>query len=87
MLSPFDDEDALFLALINDDGQYSLWPASMDVPAGWVKVYGEKSRSECLQFIERNWADPRPGNLAAALKSEDPARPGSRPLAPGQEET
>jgi uncharacterized protein YbdZ (MbtH family) len=70
MPNPFDDEDAQFLVLINDEGQHSLWPVFMDVPAGWTKVYGEQGRSECLQFIEENWTDMRPNSLVRAMESE-----------------
>jgi MbtH protein len=85
MPNPFDDEDALFLVLINDEGQYSLWPTFMDVPAGWAKVYGEESRSKCLQFIEDNWTDMRPRSLVLAMESEGSTAQGHRPEAPGQE--
>jgi uncharacterized protein YbdZ (MbtH family) len=82
MPNPFDDEDALFLVLVNDEGQHSLWPIFMDVPAGWTKVYGEKSRGECLEFIEANWTDMRPKSLVRAMESESspgPRQPEARP--------
>ena len=31
MTNPFDDEDGTFLVLLNDEEQYSLWPAFIDV--------------------------------------------------------
>lgn len=34
-VNPFDDPDATFLVLVNDEGQHSLWPAFADVPDGW----------------------------------------------------
>ncbi len=34
MTNPFDDEDGEFLVLVNDEGQHSLWPAQLAVPAG-----------------------------------------------------
>ncbi|MFC6082153.1 MbtH family protein [Sphaerisporangium aureirubrum] len=63
MANPFDNEDGTFFALINDEGQYSLWPAFADVPAGWETVFGEATRKECLDFIEENWTDMRPKSL------------------------
>ena len=38
MTNPFEDDTAEFLVLINDEGQYSLWPAHLDVPLGWRKT-------------------------------------------------
>ena len=71
--NPFDDESAQFLVLINDEGQYSLWPVFVDVPDGWTRVYGEESRQNCLEFIETNWTDMRPRSLVRAMESEGPS--------------
>ncbi|MGH3923486.1 MAG: MbtH family protein, partial [Pseudonocardiaceae bacterium] len=46
--NPFDDESGTFYALINDEGQYSLWPTFADVPTGWAIVHGAASRQSCL---------------------------------------
>ncbi|MBW8714767.1 MAG: MbtH family protein [Variovorax paradoxus] len=35
MSNPFDDKSASFLVLVNHEGQHSLWPAFIAVPAGW----------------------------------------------------
>jgi MbtH protein len=67
MTNPFDDEDGRFLVLRNDEGQHSLWPAFIDVPAGWQVVHEEDSRAACLQYIEDNWTDMRPNNLIASM--------------------
>lgn len=61
--NPFEDEDGRYLALINDEGQYSLWPAFADVPDGWTVVHGEDTRKACLDYIEENWTDMRPKSL------------------------
>lgn len=62
-VNPFDDPDGEFLVLINDEGQYSLWPTFADVPAGWNKVMGPEGREACLEYIEKNWTDMRPRSL------------------------
>ena len=43
-----------------DEGQHSLWPSFVEVPAGWTKVYGEDTRQACLEFIEQNRTDMPP---------------------------
>ena len=43
-INPFDDDNASFLVLVNDEEQHSLWPTFSDVPAGWRVVYGEADR-------------------------------------------
>ena len=65
--NPFDDESARFSVLANDEEQYSLWPAFVDVPAGWRVVFGENTRAECLAFVEATWTDLRPRSLRDAM--------------------
>lgn len=55
MTNPFDDPDARYLALVNAQGRYSLWPVFAQVPAGWTVARGEGSRQECLEFIDKAW--------------------------------
>ena len=66
-INPFDDDNASFLVLVNDEGQHSLWPTFSDVPAGWRVVYGEADRAACLDYIEQNWTDIRPRSLRERL--------------------
>jgi len=61
--NPFDDPDGTFLVLRNDEGQYSIWPAFVDVPAGWTVELGETDRASALDHVERNWTDLRPRSL------------------------
>lgn len=64
--NPFEDEDGSYLVLVNDENQHSLWPAGIEIPAGWRQVFGVDGRSECLSYIETNWTDIRPASLIAA---------------------
>jgi MbtH protein len=65
--NPFDDPDANYLVLVNDEGQHSLWPVSVDVPKGWETVFGAATRQDCLDHIEKSWTDMRPKSLIAAI--------------------
>jgi MbtH protein len=65
--NPFEDPDANYLVLINDEGQHSLWPVFADVPEGWEVTFGEAGRQECLDFIEESWTDMRPKSLIEAM--------------------
>lgn len=62
MGNPFDD-DALFLVLVNQDGQYSLWPAAMAVLAGWRTASDAEGRAAYLRYVESAWTDMRPTSL------------------------
>lgn len=65
--NPFEDPDADYYALVNDEGQYSLWPAFIDVPAGWHVAHGPAARQPCLDHIETHWTDMRPASLIRAM--------------------
>jgi MbtH protein len=65
MANPFDTDTAEYLVLVNDEGQYSLWPAFREPPAGWFRASVAGARQTCLDWIETNWTDMRPKSLAA----------------------
>jgi uncharacterized protein YbdZ (MbtH family) len=58
-----EDDEALpddWVVLLNDDEQYSLWPALNKVPAGWRLVGTRGSKPQALAYIELHWTDMRP---------------------------
>ncbi|MFJ9107718.1 MbtH family protein [Streptomyces sp. NPDC102283] len=65
--NPFDDDDAPFRVLRNDEGQHSLWPEFAPVPAGWRVVHGPDGRAACLAYVEEHWTDLRPASLRRAM--------------------
>ncbi len=67
MTNPFEDQDGTYLVLVNDENQHCLWPAAIDVPAGWRVVHGPDARQACLDYVEANWTDMRPKSLADAM--------------------
>ncbi|WP_246001539.1 MbtH family protein [Allorhizocola rhizosphaerae] len=42
---------------MNDEGQYSLWPADLEVPAGWRPDGTTGSRDECSAHVDEVWTD------------------------------
>jgi MbtH protein len=68
MTNPFDDENASFCVLVNEEGQYSLWPVFADIPAGWNRDFGPDARQACRDYVESRWTDMRPRSLIAAMK-------------------
>ena len=70
--NPFDDETGEFVALVNEERQYSLWPTFAPVPDGWKVVHGPATRAEVLAAIESVWTDLRPASLVARM-SDGPA--------------
>jgi MbtH protein len=65
MSNPFERDDIQHSVLVNDEGQHSLWPQVIDVPAGWRVVFGPAARDACIDYVEREWTDIRPASLVA----------------------
>lgn len=68
MTNPFEDPDASYLVLVNDEGQHSLWPGGIAVPEGWTIARDHGTREECLDYINENWTDMRPKSLIEAMR-------------------
>jgi MbtH protein len=61
------DENTEFLVVINDEGQYSIWPSYKKVPAGWHLEGMRGNKAACLAHIDEVWTDMRPLSLRRAL--------------------
>lgn len=60
----------LFNALINEEEQYSIWPAKKEIPAGWRSVGFSCSKQEVSAYIDEHWTDMRPAGLRRAMNSQ-----------------
>lgn len=65
-MNPFDNQDADFLVLVNEEGQHSLWPAFAAVPAGWMLRFGPQKKAACVDYVNGSWTDMRPASLVRA---------------------
>jgi MbtH protein len=66
------EEEALYQVVVNDEEQYSLWPAGREIPLGWRSVGESRSKAECLEYISRVWTDMRPLSLRRAMDETKP---------------
>lgn len=67
------DDD--MLVVLNDEEQYSIWPADRPPPAGW-RADGFRGRKEdCLEHIRQVWTDMTPKSLRDARKARFSSRP------------
>lgn len=74
MTNPFEDESASYFVLVNQEGQYSLWPCFRNIPLGWKNMGPARPRSECLKWIVENWTDMRPKSLVDAMDADAQSR-------------
>ncbi len=54
---------AAYDVVINEEEQYSIWPADRPLPSGWTTVGIRGSREACLDRIAGIWTDMRPRSL------------------------
>lgn len=52
-----------FKVVVNQEQQYSIWPAEGDAPGGWYDEGTAGSRQECLDHIAEVWTEMRPLSL------------------------
>lgn len=57
------------LVVVNDEEQYSIWPAERQLPAGWRPEGFSGTREECLAHIDEVWTDMRPRSVRIAAQS------------------
>jgi MbtH protein len=65
-----EEQNWTYKVLINDEGQYSLWPEFKEIPDGWRSVGVIGSKTECLAFIDSTWKDMRPLSLKKAMETD-----------------
>lgn len=64
------DETTEFVVVVNDEGQYSIWPSYKTIPNGW-RVDGKRGlKAECLAHIDETWTDMKPISLRRALAQD-----------------
>ena len=49
--------------VVNDEQQYSIWPADRPHAPGWRDAGMTGTKAECLAWIEKVWTDLRPASL------------------------
>jgi uncharacterized protein YbdZ (MbtH family) len=63
---------------VNDEEQYSIWPANREDARGWRAAGKTGTREECLAYIREVWTDMRPLSLRKQM-AEAGARPFETP--------
>ncbi|HNP72023.1 MAG TPA: MbtH family protein [Kouleothrix sp.] len=67
-----EEDTTIYNAVVNDEEQYSIWPADRELPLGWKETGKRGTKSECLEYIKEIWTDMRP--LSLRKKMEELAR-------------
>lgn len=51
------DDGTIYQVVVNQEKQYSMWPADRELPRGWKAVGKTGTKKECLDYIREVWAD------------------------------
>lgn len=60
------DQEGVFVVVVNDEDQHALWPEYSAVPNGWSVKFGPDKKTACLEYVKQNWTDMRPRSLREA---------------------
>lgn len=53
-------DSGVWLVVVNDEEQHSIWPEHKPIPAGWRAEGASGSKADCLSHIEAVWTDITP---------------------------
>jgi MbtH protein len=60
------EDTRVYLAVVNDEEQYSIWLEGKALPNGWRAAGKSGTKSECLAWIKEVWIDMTPASLRAS---------------------
>ncbi|GIM97038.1 MbtH family protein [Paractinoplanes toevensis] len=63
MSGPEDEDAREYVVVVNQQEQYSIWPAELAVPGGWRPDGTRGTKAECLAHVDEVWTDMRPLSL------------------------
>jgi MbtH protein len=66
-------ETRVHVVVVNDEEQYSIWPAERELPAGWRRDGFTGNQDECLAYIDETWTDMRPASLRRWMRDHEQA--------------
>jgi MbtH protein len=64
------DDTTVYRVVLNDEEQYSIWPLTRELPAGWRDEGTTGTKQECLDHIDVVWTDMRPLSLRRAMEAD-----------------
>lgn len=70
------EESIVYEVVVNQEEQYSIWPAYRgEAPPGWKSVGRSGLKQECLDYIQELWIDMRPLSLRKKMEESEARRP------------
>lgn len=57
-----------YKVVVNQEEQYSIWPADRENALGWQDTGKQGTKQECLEHIKEVWTDMRPRSLRKKME-------------------
>ena len=68
MINSDEEDNTIYLVVMNHEEQYSIWPDYKAIPNGWKAVGKSGNKQECLNYIKDVWTDMRPLSLRKQME-------------------
>ncbi len=64
------EDKTIYKVVVNDEEQYSIWPADRENAPGWKDAGKSGSKQECLDYVKEVWTDMRPKSLREKMDAQ-----------------
>jgi len=68
LINPDEEDNTIYLVVMNHEEQYSIWPDYKAIPSGWKAIGKSGNKQECLNYIKDVWTDMRPLSLRKQME-------------------
>ena len=65
-----EEDNRVYIVVVNHEEQYSIWLADREIPLGWTKTGFKGTKAECLNNIKEVWTDMRPLSLRKRMEAD-----------------
>lgn len=63
-----EEDTTVYKVVVNDEEQYSIWPADRENALGWRDAGFSGDKEQCLAYIKEVWTDMRPLSLRKKMQ-------------------
>jgi MbtH protein len=70
------EDKTIYKVVMNQEEQYSIWPADRETPVSWSDAGKQGTKAECLEYVEQVWTDMRPLSLRQRMQEAKQGEPG-----------
>ena len=64
------EDRTIYKVVVNQEEQYSIWPADRENALGWNDAGKSGTKQECLDYIKEVWTDMRPRSLRKKMEED-----------------